>query len=65
MKTAFEDEDAPAPKRAKTEMNGAGKRTNGATKKVTKTGEFGILVAEKAGLGNCCKNAPVACLSCN
>ncbi|KAF2112929.1 kinetochore protein Mis13 [Lophiotrema nucula] len=33
---AFEDEDAPAAKRAKTEVNGAGKRANGATKKAAK-----------------------------
>ncbi|PVI01459.1 hypothetical protein DM02DRAFT_524946 [Periconia macrospinosa] len=37
VKNAFEEEDAPAPKRMKTEINGAGKKTNGATKKAPKT----------------------------
>ncbi|KAF2252261.1 hypothetical protein BU26DRAFT_479830 [Trematosphaeria pertusa] len=37
VKHAFEDDDdAPAAKRPKTEMNGASKRTNGATKKAAK-----------------------------
>ncbi|PSN66396.1 hypothetical protein BS50DRAFT_622076 [Corynespora cassiicola Philippines] len=34
---AFEEDDAPAPKRPKTDVNGAGKRTNGAAKKSAKT----------------------------
>jgi kinetochore protein Mis13/DSN1 len=36
VKQAFEDDDAPAPKRPKTELNGATKRTTGAAKKAAK-----------------------------
>ncbi|KAH8725925.1 Mis12-Mtw1 protein family-domain-containing protein [Phaeosphaeriaceae sp. PMI808] len=36
VKQAFEDDDAPAPKRPRTEVNGASKRANGATKKAAK-----------------------------
>ncbi|KAL1606390.1 hypothetical protein SLS60_003793 [Paraconiothyrium brasiliense] len=36
-RTAFEEDDAPATKRAKTEVNRTAKKTNGATKKATKT----------------------------
>ncbi|KAJ4356601.1 uncharacterized protein N0V89_004636 [Didymosphaeria variabile] len=36
-RTAFEEEDAPATKRAKTEVNRTAKKTNGATKKAAKT----------------------------
>ncbi|KAF1957769.1 hypothetical protein CC80DRAFT_469728 [Byssothecium circinans] len=37
VKQAFDDDDAPAPKRARIETNGAAKKTNGATKKTAKT----------------------------
>lgn len=50
-RTAFEDDDAPAVKRAKTDVNGTGKRTNGATKKAAKTGEFGASVVGNVGCG--------------
>lgn len=36
VKQAFEDEDAPAPKRPRTEVNGASKKANGAAKKAAK-----------------------------
>lgn len=36
VKQAFDDDDAPAPKRPRTEVNGTGKRTVGATKKAAK-----------------------------
>lgn len=36
VKQAFEDDDAPAPKRSKTEAAGASKRVNGATSKAAK-----------------------------
>ena len=49
VKTAFEDDDAPVAKRAKTEVNGASKRTNGAAKKAPKGGEFGVGCARLAG----------------
>jgi kinetochore protein Mis13/DSN1 len=35
-KQAFEDDDAPAPKRPRTEVNGTSKRANGVTKKTAK-----------------------------
>lgn len=38
QKHAFEDDDAPAAKRAKTEVNGTGKKTNGAARQ-SKAGE--------------------------
>ncbi|KAF2873596.1 Mis12-Mtw1 protein family-domain-containing protein [Massariosphaeria phaeospora] len=41
---AFEDDDAPTAKRPKTEVNGAGRRTNGATKKAAKT-EANVVIA--------------------
>lgn len=53
-RTTFEEEDAPAPKRPKTEVNGTGKRANGAIKKAAKTGESGTLPTAIAGLGNGC-----------
>ena len=43
-RAAFEDDDAPAVKRAKTETNGTAKKTNGATRKIAKTGESGATV---------------------
>jgi hypothetical protein len=42
-KHGFDDEDAPAAKRPKTEVNGTGKRTNGASKKAAKAGEWELL----------------------
>jgi hypothetical protein len=39
-RTAFEDDDAPIVKRAKTEANGPAKKTNGVTRKAAKTGEL-------------------------
>ncbi|CAI6340957.1 unnamed protein product [Periconia digitata] len=35
-KSAFEDDDAPAPKRVRTEINGTGKKANGAPRKAAK-----------------------------
>lgn len=49
-KTAFEDDDAPVVKRAKTEVTVTTKKTNGATRKVTKTGELGAFVAWQSGV---------------
>lgn len=40
VKQAFEDDDAPAPKRPKTETTGTGKRAAGATKKATKAAAY-------------------------
>ena len=41
VRHAFEDDDAPVAKRAKTEVNGAGKKAaGGATKKAAKAGEL-------------------------
>ncbi|KAF1971036.1 hypothetical protein BU23DRAFT_537229 [Bimuria novae-zelandiae CBS 107.79] len=39
-RTAFEDDDAPAVKRAKTETNGTAKKTNGATRRTAKTAAY-------------------------
>jgi len=50
VKTAFDDDDAPVAKRAKTEVNAASKRTNGATKKAVKAGEFELGCGGLAGL---------------
>lgn len=44
-RTAFEDDDAPVVKRAKTEVTATAKRTNGATRKAAKTGKLGVFVA--------------------
>lgn len=40
VKQAFEDDDAPAPKRPKTEVNGTSKRVAGATKKAVKAASY-------------------------
>jgi kinetochore protein Mis13/DSN1 len=39
-KHPFEEDDAPPAKRPRTELNGTGRKTNGATKKAPKTGAF-------------------------
>lgn len=40
VKQAFDEEDAPAPKRPKTEMNGTSKKANGTAKKATKAAAY-------------------------
>ncbi|KAF2848108.1 hypothetical protein T440DRAFT_520299 [Plenodomus tracheiphilus IPT5] len=40
VKQAFEDDDAPAPKRPRTEVNGTTKRATAATKKATKAANY-------------------------
>jgi kinetochore protein Mis13/DSN1 len=57
VKQAFEEDDAPAPKRTKTEMNppAAKRATNGATKKAVKNGECGLwrVRAREKSLAGC------------
>ena len=50
-RTAFEDDDAPAVKRAKTETNGTAKKTTGAARKTAaKTGESAAIMAWQSGI---------------
>lgn len=49
-RAAFEDDDAPAVKRAKTESVGTAKKANGVAKKAAKTGELGAIVKRQSGV---------------
>jgi kinetochore protein Mis13/DSN1 len=63
-RTAFEDDDAPVVKRAKTDVNGPAKKTNGVTRKAAKTGELDAVLACRSGVSHGFNRVQVASLSC-